>query len=74
MSEKTKKALIELLRAVLAAVVSLVTALTASGCGTTRAVITNRADNTTTDVKITTSNPTTVNVSPTTTVDFIPSK
>lgn len=73
-SEKTKNALLEFLRALLAAVVALVTALTASSCGaTTRAVITNRADSTQTTVSITTNNPTNWTVSPDTQVTF-PSK
>ena len=71
LSEKTKQALLEFMRALLAAIVSLVTALTASSCGaTTRAVITNRADSTQTTVSITTNNPTNWNVSPDTEVSF----
>ncbi len=71
LSEKTKQALLEFMRAVLAAIVALVTALTASSCGaTTRAVITNRADSTQTTVSITTNNPTNWNVSPDTEVSF----
>ena len=70
-SEKTKNALLEFLRAILAAVVALVTSLTASSCGaTTRAVITNRADSTQTTVSITTNNPTNWTVSPDTHVSF----
>ncbi len=65
LSDKTRQALLEFLRALLAAIVALVTALTASSCGaTTRAVITNRADSTTTTVTITTNNPTNWTVSP----------
>ena len=75
LSEKTKNALLEFLRAILAAVVALVTALTASSCGaTTRAVITNRADSTQTTVSITTNNPTNWTVSPDTDVHFPNSK
>ncbi len=71
LSEKTKQALLEFMRAVLAAIVALVTALTASSCGsTTRAVITNRADSTQTTVSITTNNPTSWTVSPDTDVNF----
>ncbi len=71
LSEKTKQALLEFMRALLAAIVALVTALTASSCGaTTRAVITNRADSTQTTVSITTNNPTNWNVSPDTQVSF----
>lgn len=71
LSEKTKQALLEFMRALLAAIVALVTALTASSCGaTTRAVITNRADSTQTTVSITTNNPTNWNVSPDTNVSF----
>lgn len=71
LSEKTKQALLEFMRALLAAIVALVTALTASSCGsTTRAVITNRADSTQTTVSITTNNPTSWTVSPDTDVNF----
>ena len=71
LSEKTKQALLEFMRALLAAIVALVTALTASSCGsTTREVITNRADSTQTTVSITTNNPTSWTVSPDTNVNF----
>lgn len=71
LSEKAKHALLEFLRAILAAIVALVTALTTSSCGaTTRAVITNRADSTQTTVSITTNNPTNWTVSPNTDVNF----
>ncbi len=71
LSEKAKNALFEFLRAILAAIVALVTALTASSCGaTTRAVITNRADSTQTTVSITTNNPTNWDVSPDTDIHF----
>ncbi len=75
LSEKAKNALLEFLRAILAAIVALVTALTASSCGaTTRAVITNRADSTQTTVSITTNNPTNWDVSPDTDIHFPNSK
>ncbi len=75
LSEKAKNALFEFLRAILAAIVALVTALTASSCGaTTRAVITNRADSTQTTVSITTNNPTNWTVSPDTDINFPNSK
>ncbi len=75
LSEKAKNALLEFLRAILAAVVALVTAVTASSCGaTTRAVITNRADSTQTTVSITTNNPTNWDVSPDTDIHFPNSK
>lgn len=75
LSEKAKNALFEFLRAILAAIVALVTALTASSCGaTTRAVITNRADSTQTTVSITTNNPTNWDVSPDTDINFPNSK
>ena len=35
-----------------------------NSCGTTRAVVTNRAESTTTTIKITTNNPTEVNTTP----------
>ncbi len=75
LSEKAKNALFEFLRAILASIVALVTALTASSCGaTTRAVITNRADSTQTTVSITTNNPTNWDVSPDTDIHFPNSK
>lgn len=75
LSEKAKNALFEFLRAILAAIVALITALTASSCGaTTRAVITNRADSTQTTVSITTNNPTNWTVSPDTDIHFPNSK
>lgn len=65
MKEKTKQALLELFRAVLAAIVAFATAMLTSSCGsTTRAVVQNRADSTTTSVTITTNNPTSWTVSP----------
>lgn len=75
LSEKAKNALFEFLRAILAAIVALVTAITASSCGsTTRAVITNRAASTQTTVSITTNNPTNWTVSPDTDINFPNSK
>lgn len=72
LSETAKKALVEFIRAVAMAAIAFLTAVFVPSCGTTRAVITNRADNTSTEVKISTNNPTTVNVNPSTTVDFTP--
>lgn len=62
MTEKTKTALLEFLRGILAALVALVTTLIAGSCGTTRAVVTNRAEQTTTTIRITTANPTSVSI------------
>lgn len=42
----------------------MISTILLSSCGGTRAVVTNRADSTTTTISITTSNPTTVDVSP----------
>lgn len=71
MKEKTKSALIELLRAVVAALVAFATCMMSNSCGsTTRAVISNRAEQTTTSVTITTNNPTSWTVSPDTEVQF----
>lgn len=65
MKEKTKKALLELLKAFLSALVGFVTALLTSSCGSlTRATIRNQAHNTETTVTITTNNPTNIDVSP----------
>lgn len=72
MTEKFRNALLECIKDILLAIVGFVSALFVTSCGTTRAVITNRAENTTTEVKITTNNPTTVNVNPETRVDFTP--
>lgn len=67
MTEKTKNALKEFIRVVLAALVSFLTAVFCESCGsTTRATISNRAENTVTEVKITTNNPSTIEVSPNT--------
>lgn len=68
MNEKLKKALAELCKAVLSALVGFITALLTTSCGTTRATIVNRADATSTELKITTNNPTTVNVDPNTSI------
>lgn len=70
MTEKTKKALIECIKDILLAIVGFLTAVFVTSCGTTRAVITNRAENTSTEVKITTNNPTSVNVNPNTSVEL----
>lgn len=45
-----------------------------SGCGTTRAVVTNRAEQTTTTIRISTSNPTTVDASPDVDLNVSPNK
>lgn len=74
MTEKMKSALLEFLRGILAALVAFVTALLASACGTTRAVVTNRAEQTTTTIKITTANPTSVSVPSTADVELSNSK
>lgn len=73
MTEKTKKALSELLRQLLSALVAFVTALLATSCGSTvKAVVTNGASGTTTSVSVTTSNPSTVTVSPSVNTDVNP--
>lgn len=43
-----------------------------SSCGTTRAVVTNRAEQTTTTIKISTNNPTSVETSPDVSLELIP--
>lgn len=60
LTEKTRQALIELARGLLAAIVAFLTTLLSSSCGLTRAVVTNRAADTSTTITITTNNPTTV--------------
>lgn len=73
LSDKTKSALIEFLRALLASLVALLTALLASGCGTTtRAVVTNNRENTSTTISITTSNSTTTDVNASPDVQILP--
>ncbi len=60
-----KKAFATFSTAVLAALAALITAVCSSGCGSTvRTTVRNNADSTTTDVRITTSNPTSVHVNP----------
>lgn len=46
------------------AVLALIASMSISACGVTRASVFNRAEGTTTEVKITTSNPTTVTATP----------
>lgn len=46
------------------AVLALIALMSTSACGVTRATVTNKAQNTATEVKITTSNPTTVTTTP----------
>lgn len=72
LSDKTKSALFEFLRALLAAIVAFVTALLSTGCGsTTKALINNRAEGVTTTVTIRTENPTQITVSPDTDADVL---
>lgn len=75
MTEKTKKALAELVRAVLAALVAFATAMLTVSCGsTTRAIVQNRADGTSTTVTITTNNPTSWEIAPEVKLDSIKNK
>lgn len=46
------------------AALAVFSSLGLSSCGTTRAVVTNRAEQTTTSIRITTNNPTSVDASP----------
>lgn len=46
------------------AVLALIALMSTSACGVTRASVMNKAQNTVTEVKITTSNPTTVTATP----------
>lgn len=56
---------------IIAIVVALVVYLFfTSSCGLTKAVVTNRADGTTTEIKITTNNPTSVTANPNVTLDL----
>ncbi|QCS36096.1 hypothetical protein [Capybara microvirus Cap1_SP_123] len=70
MKESTKIALKELAKCILTALIAFITAILSSSCGTTRAVVTNKAEQTNTEIKITTNNPSTISVDPNTTIDL----
>ncbi|QCS36506.1 hypothetical protein [Capybara microvirus Cap3_SP_437] len=70
MKESTKTALKELAKCILTALIAFITAILSSSCGTTRAVVTNKAEQTNTEIKITTNNPSTISVDPNTTIDL----
>lgn len=54
------------------AALAVFSSLGLSSCGTTRAVVTNRAEQTTTTIKISTNNPTSVETSPDVSLELIP--
>lgn len=65
------KAHSKLVASLVTAIAAIVVALLTASCGSTaRATIYNRADGTSTEVKITTNNPTSVNVSPSTDLNY----
>lgn len=67
LTDKQKKVLVELTKAILTAIVAALGTLYATSCGsTTKAYIRNAADGTSTTVSITTNNPTNWQVSPNT--------
>ncbi|QCS36684.1 hypothetical protein [Capybara microvirus Cap3_SP_612] len=71
MKETTKRALLEFAKTVLNAFIAFLTATLVVSCGsTTKAIIKNGADSTTTTVSITTNNPTDWNVSPNTELQY----
>ena len=53
-----------ILTAILVAALAVIFSFTFSSCGLTKAVVHNGADGTSTEIRITTSNPTTVTASP----------
>lgn len=69
MNEKLKKAILELAKGICTAIIGFITAFLVSSCGTTRAVVRANAQNTTSEIKITTNNPTTVTVTPSIKID-----
>lgn len=63
----------KLVASLVTAIAAIVVALLTASCGsTTRALVRNNAEGTTTEVKITTNNPTSVSVSPETNVNYNP--
>lgn len=65
LSEKTKKALIELIKAIALALIGFATALLTASCGsTTKATVRNTADSSVTKITITTNNPSNIEVKP----------
>lgn len=70
LSSKAKKALIELAKGVLTALIAFLTALCVESCANTRALVTNKASGTETTIKITTANPSSVDVNANADVKF----
>lgn len=65
LSEKTKKALIEFIKAIALALIGFATALLTSSCGsTTKATVRHTADSSVTSITITTNNPSNIEVKP----------
>lgn len=59
---------------ILVSALALIASMSLSACGTTRAVVHNGAHGTSTEIKITTANPTTVTASPNVTLQQDPDK
>lgn len=65
LSEKTKKALIELIKAIALALIGFATALLTASCGsTTKATVRHSSDYSDTNITITTNNPSNIEVKP----------
>lgn len=65
LSEKTKKALIELIKAIALALIGFATALLTASCGsTTKATVRHTSDYSETKITITTNNPSNIEVKP----------
>lgn len=65
MKESTKKALIELAKALASAILGFLTAILTSGCGsTTKAMVKNPTSSSVTSITITTNNPSNIEVNP----------
>lgn len=58
----------------LLAILALIASMSLSACGVTRATVKNGASDTTTEIKITTNNPTSVTTTPTTDLIVSPNK
>lgn len=72
MNEKVKKALIELIKSILLAFAGFAAALLTTSCGsTTKATIRNVSTSATTEVTITTNNPSQITVDPSFKIDSL---
>ncbi len=64
MNNKTKKVVIEILKAIVYITTAILTTLGVTSCGVTKATISKPAEGTQTTITITTNNPISTNVSP----------